>query len=557
MIKTLFIKNYIIIDELKIDFSSKFNVLVGETGAGKSVILSAIDNVLGNKVSKELIKTGEKSAYIEIVFSLKDGVNYEYLDQNGIELLDSNELVISREISQSSSRCRVNGQLVTLDFIKELRTFLIDIHSQHQTYTIMNPKYHISLLDNFDKEHHLSLLESYRTTYNEYQTINKELNDLKVLNSNTQNQLDYLKFQVEEIEEAKIEDDNEDEELSEKLNILLNAEKLKENSYNAYEILYQCENSVIDQLSSIKSSISKCLDQDNRLENAYDQLESVYEILRDVSSELRNYSDNISSDEDMINDIHNRIDILNKIKSKYGKSLSQVKENYLKYKSQLEMIEVSEDKIIQLEKKLDLIRAELNDKAKILSSSRQKLSSRLSKLMVLALEKLELPKVQFKIEVSPVDFNENGIDNVEFLISTNVSESLKPLAKVASGGELSRVMLAIKTIFAKADNIDTIVFDEIDSGTSGIASQSIAKAISVLANSHQVICISHQPIIVSCADSMFYVSKIQADVTKVKVEKLSDDKKIEAIALLASGSINQESVNFAKELVGVNGNKNG
>lgn len=551
MIKTLKIKNYIIIDEIELEFENGFNSIAGETGAGKSIIISAINVAFGAKTNKDMIKTGEKSALIELVLCLNENFDRTLLEENGIELFeDENELIISREINQGSSRSRINGVVVSNEFMKSLSQSSIDIHSQHQTYSYMQKKYHINLLDSFDKNEHQKLLLAYKKEYEVYKQIKKQFEDLQNSQTLTENQIEFLKFQIDEIEEAQIEDENEDEMLSSKINIMLDGEKLKDASHNAYEILYQDEFNVVDLLSSAKSQISKCIKTDQSLQPIYEELENIYELARDVSSQIRSYCDNISTDEEKLIQMQERIDILNKLKRKYGNSLANVKENLQKFKTEYENIELKDQKLDELREKLEKQTQILQNLASSLSDSRKRLGLKLSKLLQIALEKLELPKARFEVAINKTDFNELGFDDVEFLISTNVSESLKPLAKVASGGEISRVMLALKTIFAKSDNVATVVFDEIDTGISGKASSSVAKAIDVLSATHQVICISHQPIIIARSKCIFYVSKTQNENTKVCVEKVVEqDEKARVIAILASGNESEQSVEFAYELL--------
>lgn len=549
MIKHLFIKNYILIDELKLDFDPKFNAIIGETGAGKSIIISAIDIAFGAKASgKDVIKKNETSAIIEVVLNLNDNFNKNILIDNGITDFD-NEIVLSREITQSSSRCRINGILVSLDFIRQFKTKLIDIHSQHQTYTYMSPKYHIHLLDNFDKTNHKIFFNDYKEVFIQYQSLNNELKELQNTSILNQNQIDFLKFQIDEIQSANIVSDDEDEKITSKLQILEDSEKLKEYTYNAYNALYEDEENIIDKLGFVKNNIQKCLSSDSYFEPIYESLENVYEMLRDSSSQIRSYFDNISFDEQTFNELNERIVILNKLKRKYGPSIKDVLINLQKFQNEYDKIEFKDEKINEIKSKIANLLPKLESSSQILTQSRQNLAARLSKMMEKALIKLELPKTKFEVKLTKTDFGEFGVDNVEFMLSTNVSEEVKPLAKVASGGEISRVMLALKTIFAHADNVDTCIFDEIDTGISGKASISVSNAINVLSKTHQVICISHQPIIMSRADNILYVSKTQNDETEIKVKKLNEVEKIQAIAMLAGGKINEETIKFAKDLI--------
>lgn len=548
MIKTLRIKDFIIIDELEIDFGRGFNVITGETGAGKSIIINAIDLAFGARANKELIQTGKNRAVIELTLELKEPLPQKIIEDYGIEDY-GNELILSREITESGSRSRVNGALVTQDLIKNLREMFIDIHSQHMTYTYIQPKYHIKLLDSYGDLEHKKLLEEYKELFTNYQQLTKKLNELSNKSQIDEQQIEFLKFQINEIESAQIEDLEEDKKLEDELNVLSNAEKLKELTYSAYWTLYGEDGCILDALGKVKTSISKAAETDNSLCDYESDLINAQETLREISSNLRNYAEAMELDEQRMDEVSQRIDVLEKLKRKYGSTLEQVMESYDNFTKEYNSIEFSQDEIIELEKQKNELLTRMSSRAKVLSESRKQLADHLSKVMTNQLEKLDMPKVRFEISINECEYCSDGCDSVEFLISTNISEAPKPLARIASGGEISRVMLAIKTIFAKADNIDTIIFDEIDTGISGNACQAVAQTISELAQSHQIISITHQPIIAAKSDRHFYVAKTQDGQTAVKVYNLNEENKIKAIAMLAAGEITEDSVKFAKQLI--------
>ena len=550
MIKSVSVKNYILIDELTLNFDKGFNVFTGETGAGKSIIIGAIDVALGAKVTKDVIKTGTDKAFIELVISLDDVFDTSSLIENGIEIFD-NELVISKEITQTRARSRINGVMVTQDFVKEIREKVLDIHTQHQSYNYVQQKNHIVLLDDFAPVSHRENVVLFKEKYNKYLSLNKKNDELKNLVSTVQQQEDFLKFQIKEIEDAQIDDINECENLEKELDILSNVEKLKELSYSSYWALYGEDANVVDALGTVKSNISKLSSMDDCISPLEEDFITAYETIKEVASQLRDYSDSKENDNERMDYICERLSLLEKIKRKYGNTLEEVYNTYEKLCNELSSIEVSQDELIELEKEIKAVETELSDLSLVISSSRKELAAVLSAAVTEKLECLELPKSKFEIEIQPCNMNERGVDRVEFMISTNVSEDVKPLAKTASGGEISRVMLAIKSIFAQADKTNTVIFDEIDTGISGKASQSVADEISNLAKSHQIILITHQPIIAAKASSHFYVRKEQADVTKVNVYNLDFENKVKAIALLSAGDINEESTAFAKKLLGV------
>ena len=548
MIKQLRIKDYILIDELTANFDKGLNVITGETGAGKSILINAIDLVFAPRVSKEVIKHDKEKAVIELVIENTKHDLTALFEENGVDNFGS-EIVLTKEITPNAVRSRVNGTLVNQEFIKHLKNYFLDIHSQHQTYAFMQPKYHITLLDNYAKDSYGEKLNLYREKFREYQNFQLQLENLKNASNATESQIEFLQFQVNEIESANITSPDEDEELTKELEILENAEKLKELTGTSYWAINGDDGSILEALGKIKQNVSKAASYDSKLEDIEQNLIETIENLRDVASELRNYSQNLDNDTERLNQIQERLFQLDKLKRKYGGSLQSVLDTHNKLTKELNAIEFSTQNIEELEHKIAVLHNELEETAAEISESRINYAQVLSVLIEEKLEKLELPKTRFKISVEPKELCSDGIDNVEFLISTNVSEDLKPLAKVASGGEISRVMLAIKSIFAQSDDINTVIFDEIDTGISGKASQSVADEISELSKYHQIILITHQPIIASRADKHFYIRKSQSDEKKVEVYVLTGENRVKALAELAGGEINEQSMEFAKSLI--------
>ncbi len=547
MIKRLHVKNYILIDDITIDLTDGLNVITGETGSGKSILINAIDVAFGTKAGKDLIKTGSDKATIELTLSVKKDIS-ALLEEYGIENWGE-EMIISREISTSSSRSRVNGTLVNMEFLKHLKEMFLDIHSQHQTYSFMQPNCHITLLDSYSKDIYGKDLDDYKALWCEYQAVLNKLHDAQNAQTMTESQIDFLKFQIDEISSANIENPKEDEELQNELNILSNAEKLKEYSTGAFWTLSEDDNSSLNSLMAVKSFLSKASALDENLAEIEEHLIDKIEEIKDIASELNSYSSRCEFDQSRIDEIQERIYLLDKLKRKYGATLEEVMTTYEKLSEEYSSIEASDEILEELTKKVDEIHSKLVDKAKVLTGKRTQVASELSKTIVNELNELELPKSKFEIALTPCELNSNGAEHVEFLISTNISEAVKPLIKVASGGEISRVMLAIKSIFAQNDDIDTVIFDEIDTGISGKASISVAEKISSLSKYRQIILITHQAIIASKADNHIYVSKKQDDVTTVSIKILSQEEKLNALAELASGEVSEESLDFARSLV--------
>ena len=546
MLTKIFIKNYILIDEVEFDFADGLNIITGETGAGKSILINAIDIAFGAKVGKEVIKNNADKAVIELTIKNNKQDITKIFEEYGIDNFDS-EIILSREITQTGSRSRVNGCLVNQEFIKNFRELFLDIHSQHQTYSFLQPKYHITLLDSYIKN---PILGDYKKNYEDYKNLLNKLENLENASQKTEEQIDFLKFQVEEIENASLNSISEDEDLNQELSVLENVEKLKELTGSCYWSLSGDDSSILDALYQIKANLAKASGLDNSIENIESEFINAIESLKEVSSSLRDYSNALNNDSERINIIQERLFLLEKLKRKYGGSIEKVIETGEKLREELNSIEFSTQNIEDLKLEINKKQEGLINLAKEISILRKKYGEDLSKQIVEKLEKLELPKVRFEIDIKPCELCANGIDKVEFLISTNISEDLKPLAKVASGGEISRVMLAIKTIFAHADNIGTVIFDEIDTGISGKTSQAVADEVKSLAQYMQIIMITHQAIIASKSDRHFYVKKVQGEKTNVSISILDGEDKLKAIAELAGGEITSESLKFAQMLIG-------
>lgn len=531
MLKSLLIKNFILINEINLDFTKGFNILAGETGAGKSIIIKALDCVLGAKITKDMILDKSKPIVLEATF----------LDDK------NSETVISRETA-STSKFRLDGVLVTQDEIKEKREFLVDIHSQHQTYSYIQPKNHIILLDNYitKKSPEFSeLLKTYKETYFDFKKTEKKLNELKENFQNNEKEIEFLRFQLKELDDAAVKT-NEEDEIKNELDVLVNVQELKEGSYSSYYALYGDNQSIVEALSKIKYTVSNCAQLDKNLKEIESSLFDAFENLKDCANSLKDYSYSLELNPNRIDELQERISLIQKLKRKYGSDLDFERN---KIEERLNELTSGDNNIEALEENYNTLLASIDLMAKKLSEYRTENALELSKLIEEKLKNLELKEAKFNISVNEVSKTELGINNVEFMISTNKNQALLPLIKVASGGEISRVMLALKTVFCNVDNVNTVVFDEIDTGISGITSNSVALALIELAQKTQIICISHQPIIIAKADNFIWIKKNHADETNIDVKILNNEEKLEALAQLASGEVTQQTIDFAKTLI--------
>lgn len=548
MLKSILIKNFTLIDNLQVEFDKGLNILTGETGAGKSIIIDAIEAALGARASKDLIKEGEEKASIELYLSSDSPVVEEFLNQNGID--PESEIIIYREITPATTRSRVNGVMVTQNILQDLKNLLIDIHGQHQTYKYLQPKTHINLLDEYGDESHRATLGEYQKNYRELLDAKKEFDEKSKQNDDIEKKLDFLKFQINEIEQAEITDTAELEILKAEREKIVNAQDLKDVTYSAYYELYAKESSLLSVLGAIENNLIKASKFDEELSAIADNVADSATALRDVSDTLRDYSEGLSFNPYKLEQIEDRLNLFDKLRRKYGNTLEEILANLEKFQDELDSIENAEENLKHLEEKITKIEGQTDTLGAELSASRQKLAQKLSSLIENELHQLAMPNAKFNVSIKPQNKDFSGIDDVEFLISANPGESLKPLAKIASGGEISRVMLAIKVIFAKSDSVNTVIFDEIDAGISGVTLQSVADKMKSLSTSHQVICITHQPIIAAGADKHFHVEKHQDLIsTRVNIRELDFEERVEILSKIAGGEVNEKTKSFARQLL--------
>ncbi|ALC89999.1 DNA recombination protein RecN [Bacillus sp. FJAT-18017] len=553
MLTELSIKNFAIIEALSVSFEKGLTVLTGETGAGKSIIIDAIHLLVGGRGSSEFVRHGEEKAEIEGLFLLDDQNHpcIEKAEEFGIEIEDS-MVVIRRDIFLSGkSVCRVNGKLVTLSVLREIGGTLVDIHGQHEHQELMNDALHLPLLDQFGSNDIQPALDAYQSIYRQYE---ETLSKLRKLSENEQqmaHRLDLIQFQLEEINNAGLKE-NEDEELAEEKHRLGNFEKIYEAIQAAYTAL-KGDSRALDWAGEAMGSLEDAAALDTEYKEMAESVSNSYYALEDTASTLRNSLDTLEYDPQRLSEIEDRLTEINQLKRKYGRTIEEILAYQEKIKVEIDALQNKETHIGKLEKELSKLNGQLTNEAAKLTSLRKRWADRLTKLIHKELKDLYMAKTVFEIRFGreSQNFTRSGVDKVGFFISTNPGEPLKPLSKVASGGELSRIMLALKSIFSKHQGVTSIIFDEVDTGVSGRVAQSIAEKISRVASGSQVLCISHLPQVAAMADTHLFISKVtKGGRTKTSVVPLNEQQKVEEIGRMISGvEITDLTKEHAKELL--------
>ncbi|WP_341877369.1 DNA repair protein RecN [Defluviitalea saccharophila] len=554
MLIHIYIKNIALIDEITLDFDECLNILTGETGAGKSILIDSINFALGERTSKEMIRSGENNALVELLFYLRNDEAVDVLKDMGIHLEEDRYLLISRSINQTGrSICRINGQTITLGMLRQVSNMLIDVHGQHQHQSLLDVGKHIELLDEFckdDLKDYKNLIAQY---YKDYKNIEKQMENLLVDEKEKERKIDLLQFQIGEISEAKLKK-NEDELLQSQLKILSNSEKLSNGIESIYAFLYDNSfkgSSACDQLGEALKILRDLSNIDSELLPVYENAENILVQLEDLSRDIRNYSKNIEHDPEELQNVENRLDLIYNLKRKYGNTIDEILEYKEKIEDELNFIINSDEKRKQLKKEHLELEKKIIELCKEISDIRKEKAKVIEDNIEKVLHELEMKEAKFSIHFSQKEhFNENGWDQVEFLISTNPGEGLKPLSKIASGGEMSRIMLALKSVLADIDEIDTLIFDEIDTGISGRAAQKVAEKLGYISRKHQVICITHLPQIAAMADQHYRIEKkVEKQKTLSSVQVLDHHQMITELARLTSGaSITDITLKNAEEM---------
>ncbi|MRF36876.1 DNA repair protein RecN [Staphylococcus sp. KY49P] len=552
MLQTLSIKQFAIIDELEVHFGDGLTVLSGETGAGKSIIIDAIGQLIGMRASSNYVRHGEKKAIIEGIFDIDESKEaISILEALDIDI-DEDFLLVKREIfSTGKSICRVNNQIVTLQDLRKIMQELLDIHGQHETQTLLKQKYHLQLLDNYAENQYKNLLEQYVTTYDQYKAKKKELEDLESADQALLQRLDLLKFQFEEIQEANLVD-GEVSQLESDIKRIQNSENLSLALNNAHLTLTD-EHAITDRLYELSNqlqSISEILPE--KYDTLKEEVDQFYYTLEDAKHQLYDELTNTEFDEHYLNELEARMNVLNDLKRKYGKDITELIKYQDKLENEINKIENYEESTSQLRQEIERLYEDVIKLGTELSRERRIVAQTLRDHIVDEIQNLQMKDANLEISFKPLDVpNREGIEFVEFLISPNKGEPLKSLNKIASGGELSRIMLALKTIFVKTRGQTAILFDEVDSGVSGQAAQKMAEKMKGLAKHIQVICISHLPQVASMSDHHLFTSKDSVnDRTTTHVQELSGSERIDEIARMISGaSVTDITRQNAKEMI--------
>ena len=557
MLQELTIKDFAIIQDLNLSFNRGMTVLTGETGAGKSIIIDAVGLLAGGRGSSEFIRHGAAKCVLEALFSLEGNSNtYELLKAYDIDS-DEDTVIIQRDIHRSGKNvCRINGRLVTIATLRLIGESIIDIHGQNEHQELMNPERHLSMLDHFGDKELVTLKQNYQETYTHYKKVKKAYDKWQNGEQELAQRLDMLQYQTNEIEMAELLD-GEEEELLEEKNLLANYQKIMSALSMSYDALQGDEVNGIDLVGNAMTEMSSLEEIDEKYKILSEAISSSYFQLQEAASDILREMDQTAYDEDRLNEIEKRLEIIKQLKRKYGDSIEEIKAYYEKITAELNQIMNRENHLTNMTKELSSLSVELAKQGSRLSEKRRMVAKDIEQAIHEQLKELYMEKVMFEVQFfKPVkDFlseeaHESGFDDVEFYIATNMGEPLKPLAKVASGGELSRMMLAMKTIFSKSQGITSIIFDEVDTGVSGRVAQAIANKIYMVAVHSQVLCITHLPQVAAMADNHLYISKsVENDRTKTHVDALEITEKIEEIArMLAGTEITKLTLEHAKEL---------
>ena len=548
MLSQLFIKNIAVIESASIDFENGFNVFTGETGAGKSILIDSINAVLGGRTSRDLVRNGEGKAIVSAVFTDISKDAEAVLEELGYDIED--ELLISREISaEGKSICKVNMRPATAGVLKQLSSVLIDVHGQHDSAVLQNPELHIGYIDSFGNTG--NEISEYRESYKKLRSVEREIKKIINDDSDKTARIDMLKFQIGEIEAAAIEEGEEDEllALSKRIKSAENIMELISETIGALDGNGENEGA-LEGLSTAIENCARLAEFFPQYEGLSEKFKEMYYEFEEFANDVKDNADELDFDPALQNRTERRLDQIFRLKRKYGGSVEEMFRYYQKAVSELENIEFSEERLEKLRKEQKQLFAETAELAEVLSKKRRKAAEAFETAVAGELSYLNMPNVRFKVNFEETEFTDSGKDNLEFYIATNAGEPLKPLTKIASGGELSRIMLSIKNVLADNDNVDTLIFDEVDTGISGSAAQKVGQKLKQVSGGRQIICVTHLAQVAAFADNHLLISKsTEGGKTFTSVESLGKKGRINELARIMGGTMTDALRKSAEELL--------
>ncbi len=536
MLRSLHVKNLALIDEIEVDFEEGLNILTGETGAGKSIILGSVNLALGARYTKDMIRSGADYGFVELEFQIENPRQLQRLKE--LEVFPEDGMVVlSRRLMEGRSVSRINGETVTMALLREVSQILIDIHGQHEHQSLLHKKNHLEILDAFAREETEDILQQVKEAYQAYRTCGKELKEANMDESERAKELSFLEFEVQEIEEAALVK-GEDEELEDLYRRMANGKKIAKGAGEAYCYTSQDADSASENLSRAIRALSEAADCDERARQLQDQLMEVDSLLNDFNRELSDYSKECEFSEEEFYETENRLNAINHLKVKYGNTIEEILDYQAEQKAKLEKLQDYEAYLARLKRDLEQAESLLEKRSQSLSKARKEQAAILEQAVEQGLRELNFADVRFQIHFERLEaYTGNGIDDVEFMISLNPGQPLRPLKDVASGGELSRIMLAIRTVMARRDDIETLIFDEIDVGISGRTAQKVSEKMALIGKTHQVICITHLAQIAAMADTHYVIEKkVEGMDTRTQIRRLDGEASIQELARILGGA---------------------
>lgn len=543
MLTNLHVKNLALIDEIDIEFGEGLNILTGETGAGKSILLGSINIALGGKCNADIIRKGTEYALTELVFHITDDSIIDALKQLEVEDVESGEIIISRKITPVRSQIKVNGMTFTAAQVRQIAAMLIDIHGQHDNRLLLKENSHLEMTDSYAQHEIALVLQEYKLLYNAYNDMKARLDGLQTDAEARLRELSFVEYEIKEIEAARLVN-GEDEEMEAAFRKISNSQKIITELNNATQLLRDGDENICDMMSGVVKSCINASQYDDKMAQIVNELQVAYDMLTNISRELVDAAMECEYDEGDYQSVKERLDLINSFKLKYGKSIEEILAYYERQQKRYEELYDYDNIVNNLKKKLSELENELGAKADELTCIRKKAAKELCQNVSVHLKKLNFMNNEFEAEFTQKnEFTSNGRDNMRFMISTNVGQELMPLSKIASGGELSRIMLAVKCCMAESENRQSLIFDEIDAGISGRTAQLVANNLNMLARVHQIICITHLPQIAAMADRHFLIDKyVKENNTYTSITALDDDKSVEELSRMLGGSELTEAV---------------